>query len=119
MSDIDITLDGLLAFMVAAAFSVLLLTGIIGCFLYAHKRARRTLGPINRQPLSPHITGMSMSLSGFLAVLLFLLYMESTPRPHSLSRWLDGWVWVWSTALLALWPLRVYLSKKRQRRKSM
>ncbi|MBD0373296.1 MAG: hypothetical protein ICV60_20835 [Pyrinomonadaceae bacterium] len=119
MSDINIILDGLIAFMVAAAFSILLLLGIIACLIYAWSRASRTSGPINRQPLFPHITGISISLACFAAVLLLLLYTERTPRPHTLSRWLDAWVWVWSLALLALWPLWVHVHRKRQGRDSL
>lgn len=99
MSDIDINLDGLLAFLAAASLSLALLIGIIICVLF-------------RRAQSSHMKGMLLSLSCSLLILLLIFITDRTERPHTLNGWLDAWVWLWVPLVLLVWPLYVYLRRK-------
>jgi hypothetical protein len=114
MSDINIILDGVLAFIVAAALSLLLLAAVTVCLAYGLIKARGKREPLRREPVFPHILGMLISLVCLSVVMLFLLATEWMPRPHTINRWLDNWVWLWALALLSLWPLSAHIWKKRQ-----
>lgn len=108
MSDINIIPDGLVAFIVAAALSLLLLSGLIVCLINGAGKARRASRPLRHQTVFPHIAGILVSLASFVIIMLFLLSTEWMPRPHTLNRWLDNRVWLWATVLLSLWPLTAY-----------
>lgn len=99
MSDININLDGLIAFLAAASLSLTLLIGIIICALY--RRAKYA-----------HMKGILLSLSCSIAILLLIFITDRTERPHTLNRWLDAWVWLWVPLVLSMWPLYLYLRRK-------
>jgi hypothetical protein len=119
MSDIAINLDGLIAFIAAAALSLVLVAAIIICLAYGWSAARRTGVPLRRQKVFPHIAGMSICLVCFALLMLFLLFTEWTPKPHLINRWLDEWVWLWASAIVLLWPLTAYVWNRRRGRESI
>jgi hypothetical protein len=115
MSDIGIDLDGVIAFLVASSMGILLLLGIGVCALTARAKARRASDRISHQPIFPHMIGMGAGIIGCCLVILLIFADEST-RPHILRNWLDDWFWLWGAAVLALWPLSVFLWRKSRRR---
>jgi hypothetical protein len=115
MSDIGIDLDGLIAFLIASSMGILLLLGITVCALTARAKARRASDRISHQPLFPHMIGMGAGIIGCCMVIL-LIFADQSPRPHILRNWFDEWFWLWSAAVLALWPLSVYLVKRSRRK---
>jgi hypothetical protein len=115
MSDINIILDGVIAFIVSASLCILLLLGIVICAVYMRATARQHRTDFTRRPVSHHIFGMSLSLACAAIILLSVILTENTPSPHTLNRWLDNWVWLWAVAVLLLWPLGAHFLKKRNR----
>lgn len=115
MSDISLNLDGLLAFLVAAALGCALLLASVICLLYAWLRSRRTTVAIISQPVSTHIAGMLLSVAGFAAVALVIFVRDGQGFPHDVEQWLDRWVLVWAVAILLAWPLSAYAVRRGRR----
>lgn len=113
MSDINIILEGVLAFIVAAVVALVLLLAILAGSLYALSRARRKKERFIQQAVFPHLLGMSLSLAGALVIMLLIVLTDSMPRPHALNIWLDNRVWLWVSVILLLWPVGVYAGKAR------
>jgi hypothetical protein len=114
MSDINIIPDGMIAFLAAAALSLLLLIGIVVCSVYGWTKARRRAERFTHQGIFPHLAGMLLSLICSIAVILFIFLTEWMPvLPRSLNRWLDNWIWLWVAVILLLWPVTAYIWKKR------
>jgi signal transduction histidine kinase len=111
MSDININLDGVIAFIAAIALGLLLVLGILAISLFSLIRARRSHGSFSRQLLFPQVIGMLVSLFGCLIVAIILIAAESMTPPRALNIWLDQWVWVWLIAVLALWPASAFAWK--------
>jgi hypothetical protein len=105
MSDIGINLDGVIAFLVAALFAILLAFAILILSIVSVIRARRKRQLFVQQRVFPHIIGMLLSLLSCLFVIALLLSNESKPPPRAAHIWLDHWLWVWSILVLALWPI--------------
>lgn len=102
MSDIEINLNGLIAFIAATCLSLLLLIGIIICALL-------------RRAKPAHMKGMLLGLSCSILIILLTFVSDRTRRLRSLNGWLDSWVWLWVPLVLSVWPLCVCFSRKRQR----
>jgi lysylphosphatidylglycerol synthetase-like protein (DUF2156 family) len=107
MSDINLNLDGVIAFLAAFGLGLLLLLAILVASIYATVKARRKHEPFRRQGLAPHIVGMLVSVLACAAVVLLLLFGETKLLPRTLAIWFDRWLVVWIAAVLALWPLSV------------
>jgi hypothetical protein len=105
MSDINLNLDGLLAFLVAAGLGLLLLVAIFLGSIIAAVKAHQRGEQFSQQRFFPHLIGMVVSLVSCLAIELVLLLTDSSVPPRRISMWLDNWVIVWLTAVLLLWPL--------------
>jgi hypothetical protein len=112
MSDININLDGLIAFIAASALGLLLLLGIVIALLAALIRARRRHEPFGRQRLFPHFIGLLVSLFGCLMVVVLLFFNERMLPTHALNIWLDHWLWLWLVTVIALWPVSAFAWKK-------
>ncbi len=111
MSDIDIHLDGLFAFLLASALGLLFILGILVAVIYCLIRARRMHEPFSRQRLFPHAIGMAVSL--FCCVLILVLFFVDfeTPPPRPIHIWLDKWFWAWAVFAFALWPISAFVLK--------
>ncbi|MCU1264075.1 MAG: hypothetical protein JWM21_393 [Acidobacteria bacterium] len=112
MSDISLNLDGLIAFLAAAALGLLLLLAIVIASISALIKARRKHESFARQRLAQQSLGMLVSVMGCVVVVILLLLSERTLPPRTLSIWFDHWVVVWVAAVLALWPVSVLGWKK-------
>jgi hypothetical protein len=112
MSDINIILDGVIAFIAAACLSILFLLGLLIFSVYGWAGARRKGGRFIDEVSWPHLQGLLLGLLSSIAIMLLILFTDRMPRPHSLNGWLDKLVWLWVPAVLLLWPLGVYLRKK-------
>lgn len=116
MSDISLNLDGLIAFLVAAGLGLLLLLGIFTGSVYAALKSRQKHERFSSQRFFPHLIGMVLSLLCCLAIEFLLLLSDSTLPPRTVSIWLDRWVILWLAAVLALWPMSVFVWKRRRPR---
>jgi drug/metabolite transporter (DMT)-like permease len=112
VSDINLNLDGVMAFIAAAALGILLVLGILIGSLDTFIRARRRHEPFNQQRLFPQAIGMLVSLFCCLIVVLLLLFTQRMPPPRALDIWFDNWLWLWLAAVLALWPVSAFAWKK-------
>jgi sterol desaturase/sphingolipid hydroxylase (fatty acid hydroxylase superfamily) len=117
MSDININLDGVIAFVFAVGLGLLLVLGILIISFASLIRARRKREPFSRQSLFPQVVGMLVSLSCCVLVVALLLSSERMPPPRALNTWLDHWLWVWLATVLALWPVSAVAWQKWRRRK--
>lgn len=108
MSDIDIRFDGLLAFLVAAGLGSILVLSALVCFLRGWWKTKRPFGGF----ASPNLRGMLLSAALFAVIALTLVIRDGGPYPHSLEHLLDRWVVAWGAAVLLLWPLTAYLSRR-------
>jgi len=108
MSDISINLDGVLAFLAAAALALGLLLGLLMGALSGWAQSHRQPARFTQQRVFPHLVGMALSLVGSVVVLLLLWAEDGTLPPHSLALWLDQWLWLWVPGIVALWPGAVY-----------
>jgi hypothetical protein len=105
MSDINLNLDGVLAFLVAAGLGLLLVLAILLGSLAAAVKANQRGEQFTQQKFFPHLIGMVVSLLCCLAIELVLLVTDSNLPPRRIPVWLDNWVIIWLTAVLLLWPL--------------
>ncbi len=108
MSDIDIRCDGLLTFLVAAGLGSVLLLAAAGCFLRGWGKTKR----LSASFASPNLCGMLLSATGFAATALVILMRDGGADSHTLERWLNRWVVAWGVAVLLVWPLTSYLSRR-------
>ena len=108
MSDIDIRFDGLLAFLVAAGLGSILVLSAAVCFGRGWWKTKRFSGGF----ASPNLRGMLLSVALFAAIALTIALRDGGGHPHILEQWLDRWVAVWGAAVLLLWPLATYLSRR-------
>jgi UDP-N-acetylmuramyl pentapeptide phosphotransferase/UDP-N-acetylglucosamine-1-phosphate transferase len=114
MSDININLDGVIAFLVAAALMLILLLGLAVFSFRGLIQARQKGERFSRQPIFPHLIGMLVSLSCCVVIMLLVWLSDRPPRPARLNIWLDDWVLLWVAVVLALWPVSSYMIKRRQ-----
>ena len=112
MSDININLDGVIAFIAAAFLSLLFLLGLLGFFIYGWARARRKSGRSIHETVLPHSFGLFLCLASSLIIILLVVLTDRTARPHTLNIWLDKLVWLWVPVIFLLWPLGVYMRKR-------
>ena len=112
MSDININLDGVIAFLAASGLGLLLISGILIALLASLIRARNKHEPFSRQVLFPHVIGMLVSLFCCVMVVALLLFSERMPPPRALNIWLDDWLWAWLIIVVALWPVSAFAWKK-------
>jgi hypothetical protein len=119
MSDINLNLDGLIAFLAAAGLGlVLLFTMLLGAIIAAmraHQRKQR----FTQQLFFPHLMGMTVSLLCCLGIELVLLLTDSTLPPRRIPIWLDRWVLLWLLAVVILWPVTVWLVRKTRARAAL
>ena len=115
MSDINIILDGVISFLVAASLVLILLLCLAIFSLRGFIQMRRKGKPFSRQRMFPHLIGMLVSLSCCTIIILLIVWSDKVQRPHTLNVWLDNWVWFWVMVVVAMWPLGAYVWKKRQR----
>jgi apolipoprotein N-acyltransferase len=115
MSDIQLNLDGLIAFLVAAALALVLLLVLSIMSLRNLIRARRKGERFTRQPSFPHVLGITVSLAACAAVMLFIWFTDGGAYPRTLNAWLDRWSPLWGALVLALAPACAYLIKGRLR----
>ena len=108
MSDISINLDGVLAFLAAAALALGLSLGLLMGALSGWAQSHRQPARFTQQRVFPHLVGMALSLVGSVVVQLLLWAEEGTLPPHPLALWLDQWLWLWVPGIVALWPGAVY-----------
>ena len=108
MSDINLNLDGVLAFLVAAGLGLLLVLAITLGSVFAAVKAHQRRQRFIQQGFFPHLIGMVVSLVCCLAIELVLLLTDSYIPPRRIPLWLDQWVLVWLTAVLVMWPLSAY-----------
>jgi hypothetical protein len=116
MSDIGINLDGVIAFLAAAALAALLALGMLIVFLIALIRARRLHRSITGQGLFSQLVGMCASFLACLLILITLLLSEQLPTPRTINIWLDHWLWAWLLIVLLLWPAAAYMWKRARRK---
>jgi hypothetical protein len=112
MSDISLNLDGLIAFLAAAALGLSLLLVIFVGSLFTVLKSRQKHQRFSSQRFFRHLIGMAVSLICCVAVELLLLLSDSTLPPRTISIWLDRWVILWLAVVLALWPLSVFVWKR-------
>lgn len=117
MSDININLDGVIAFIVAVVLGLLLVVGILIASVASLIKARRNHEPFSRQSPFPQVVGMLVSFFCCVMVVALLLSSERMPPPRALNTWLDHWLWVWLATVLALWPVSAVAWQKWRRRK--
>ena len=117
MSDIGLNLDGVIAFLAAAALAALLALSMLIVFLIALIRARRLHLSITGQGLFSQLVGMAASFLACLLILITLLLSEQLPAPRAINIWLDHWLWAWLLIVLALWPAAAYMWKRSRRKK--
>jgi hypothetical protein len=115
MSDINLNLDGLIAFLVAAALALVLVLVLLVVSLRCLIQARRKGERFTRQPSFPHIVGMLVSLSACAAVKFFIWFTDGGAYPRTFNAWLDRWSPLWGALVLALTPACAYLVKRRRR----
>lgn len=119
MSDINLNLDGLIAFLAAAGLGLLLifamLLGAIIAAVRAHQRKQR----FTQQLFFPHLMGMTVSLLCCLGIELVLLLTDSTLPPRKIPIWLDRWVLLWLLVIVILWPVTVWLMRKTRARAAL
>lgn len=115
MSDINLNLDGLVAFLVAAGLGLLLVLAIVLGSIIAAVKAHQRGERFSQQRFFPHLVGMVVSLISCLAIELVLLVTDSTLPPRRIPIWLDNWIIVWLTAVLLLWPLSARMFRKWRR----
>jgi UDP-N-acetylmuramyl pentapeptide phosphotransferase/UDP-N-acetylglucosamine-1-phosphate transferase len=112
MSDININLDGVIAFIAATVLSLLFLLGLLTFFIYGRARARPKSGRFIHQTALPHTFGLSLCLAGSIIIILLVVLTDRAARPHTLNIWLDKLVWLWAPVIFLLWPLGVYIRKR-------
>jgi hypothetical protein len=111
MSDINLNLDGLVAFLVAAGLGLLLVLAIFLGSIIAAVKAHQRGEQFSQQRFFPHLIGMVVSLVSCLAIEFVLLLTDANVPPRRIPLWLDNWVIVWLTAVLLLWPLTVRMCR--------
>lgn len=116
MSDIGLNLDGVIAFLAAAALAALLALSMLIVFLIALIRARRLHLTITGQGLFSQLVGMCASFVACLVILITLVLSEQLPPPRAINIWLDHWLWAWLLMVLALWPATAYMWKRARRK---
>lgn len=114
MCAVNIYLDGLIAFLVAAVLAHFLLVGLAVFSLRCLLSVRREGQPFSCQPLYPHLIGTSVSLSCCVLVMLFV--WMNVWRPRTLNVWLDDLAPLWASAVIALWPISSSAVRSRLRR---
>lgn len=119
MSDIGLNLDGVIAFLAAAALAALLALSILIVFLIAVIRARRHHQSITGQGLFSQLVGLCASFLACLLIIITLLLSEQLPAPRAINIWLDHWLWAWLLMVLALWPAAAYLWKRARRKNAV
>ena len=118
MSDININLDGVLAFLVAAGLGLLLVLAIVLGSLAAAVKANQRGEQFTQQKFFPHLIGMVVSLLSCLTIELVLLVTDSNLPPRRIPVWLDNWVIIWLTGVLLLWPLSARMTRRWRRARS-
>jgi ABC-type uncharacterized transport system YnjBCD permease subunit len=111
MSDIKLNLDGLIAFLVAAALAILFALGLMIMSLRSLVRARRQGKRFSRQPAFPHLIGMFISLACCVSIMLFIWFTDGGATPHTLNVWLDRLSPLWGAIIVALTPVSSRLIK--------
>jgi hypothetical protein len=119
MRGIGICLDGLIAFLAAAALADILLVSLAVCSLRGLIQVRRKGERFCHQPVYPHLIGMLISLSCYVVIMLSVWLSFWTPRPHTLNIWLDDFVLLWAVIVLALWPVSSHAFKRWSRQRSI
>jgi hypothetical protein len=114
MSDIKLNLDGLIAFLVAAALGLVLLLVLSIVSLRGLLRARRKGERFTRQSSFPHVLGMLVSLAACAAVMFLSWFTDGGAYPRTLNVWLDRWSPLWGALILVLAPACAYFIKGRR-----
>jgi UDP-N-acetylmuramyl pentapeptide phosphotransferase/UDP-N-acetylglucosamine-1-phosphate transferase len=114
MSDIQINLDGLIAFLVAAALALILLLVLAVVSLRGALRARREGERFSRQMAFPRVLGMLVSLS-CCAIVLLLVWLNDGGVTHTFNAWLDRLSPLWGALIIAVAPVSSRLIKGRLR----
>jgi hypothetical protein len=112
MSDIQINLDGLVAFLAAAALAIIFALGLVIVSVRGLIRARQKGERFSRQPAFPHVIGMLVSLACCAGVMLFIWATDGGATPHTLSIWLDRWALLWGAIIIALAPISSRLMRE-------
>lgn len=112
MSDINLNLDGLIAFLVAAGLGLLLVLAIFLGSIIAAVRAKQRGQRFSQQRFFPHLIGMIVSLLCCLGIELVLLLTDSNLPPRRIPIWLDNWIIVWLSAVLLMWPLSAMVFRR-------
>jgi len=112
MSDINLNLDGVLAFLVAAGLGLVLVLAIVLGSIVAAMKAHQRGERFTQQRFFPHLIGMAVSLLSCLLIELVLLVTDSNLPPRRIPIWFDNWVIVWLTAILLLWPLSAQMCRR-------
>jgi hypothetical protein len=119
MSDINLNLDGLIAFLAAAGLGLLLLFAMLLGAIIAAVRAHQRKQRFTQQLFFPHLMGMTVSLLCCLGIELVLLFTDSTLPPRNIPIWLDRWILLWLLVIVILWPVTVWLVRKNRERAAL
>ena len=97
------------AFLVAVVLGFFLLLATVIGWLWAWLESHRDKVSIASHKMYPHLTGMFLSLVGFIALILICLNSEIL---EDMGLGLDWLILAWVVASLSLWPMTVYVGKK-------
>ncbi|MFL6228649.1 MAG: hypothetical protein ACJ741_07700 [Pyrinomonadaceae bacterium] len=112
MSDIQINLEGLIAFLAAAALALVLLLVLLIVSARGLLGARRRGERFSRQSAFPRALGLLLSLA-CCAVVMLLVWLNDGGISHAFNAGLDRWSPLWVAVIIAVAPLSARLFRRR------